>query len=38
MEVRLTMSGRTKFLTLPGDVYIGKSIEVYGEWTYGEIG
>jgi FkbM family methyltransferase len=35
--VRLTAVGSTHFLTNPNDTFVGKSLEVYGEWSYGEI-
>lgn len=37
MDLRLTSTKAGRFLTIPNDVYVGKSIEVYGEWSYGEI-
>ena len=37
MEVRLTTTKGTRFLTNPLDTYVGKSIEIYGEWSHGEI-
>jgi len=37
MKLRLTLHGGTHFLTNPLDAYVGKSIEVYGEWSHGEI-
>lgn len=36
-NVRLTAVGSTQFLTNPNDTFVGKSLEVYGEWSYGEI-
>jgi FkbM family methyltransferase len=36
-HVRLTAVGSTQFLTNPNDTLIGKSLEVYGEWSHGEI-
>jgi FkbM family methyltransferase len=37
MDVRLTTVDSTRFLTNPYDTYVGKSLEVYGEWSYGEV-
>jgi FkbM family methyltransferase len=37
MDVRLTTVGSTRFLTNPNDYFVGKSLEVYGEWSYGEV-
>ena len=37
MDLRLTSTKAARFLTLPTDVYVGKSLEVYGEWSHGEI-
>ena len=37
MTMRLTKTNNLLFLTNPVDTYVGKSIEVYGEWSYGEI-
>lgn len=37
METRITRIGDYTFVTNPRDVYIGKSLEVYGEYSYGEI-
>ena len=37
MEPRITRIGDYTFVTNPRDVYIGKSLEVYGEYSYGEI-
>lgn len=37
MEIRLTRIGDYTFATNPHDIYIGKSLEVYGEFSYGEI-
>ena len=37
MDVRFTTVKSTHFLTNPYDAYVGKSLEVYGEWSYGEI-
>jgi len=36
-DFRYTSTKAGRFLTIPTDVYIGKSIEVYGEWSFGEI-
>ena len=36
-KIRLTTTGSYKFLTNPLDVYVGKSLEVYGEWSHGEL-
>jgi FkbM family methyltransferase len=36
-RMRLTTSGNYKFLTNPLDTYVGKSLEVYGEWSHGEL-
>lgn len=37
MNVRLTSAGTTRFLTFPNDVFVGKSLEVYGEWSFEEV-
>ena len=37
MDVRVTTVGSTRFLTNPNDIFIGKSLEVYGEWSHGEV-
>ena len=37
MDVRLTTVDSTRFLTNPYDTYVSKSLEVYGEWSYGEV-
>jgi FkbM family methyltransferase len=37
MDIRLTTVNSTHFLTNPNDIFVGKSIEVYGEWSHGEI-
>jgi FkbM family methyltransferase len=34
---RLTTTAGKCFLTNPNDSYVGKSLEVYGEWSHGEI-
>jgi len=36
-KIRLTTCGSYKFLTNPLDVYVGKSLEIYGEWSHGEL-
>jgi FkbM family methyltransferase len=36
-ETRLTTVGEWKWVTNPNDLYVGKSLEVYGEWSFGEI-
>jgi FkbM family methyltransferase len=36
-KYRLTTSSAGRFLTIPTDAYVGKSIELYGEWSFGEI-
>ena len=36
-KIRLTTCGNYKFLTNPLDVYVGKSLEIYGEWSHGEL-
>jgi len=36
-KIRLTTTGNYKFLTNPYDVYVGKSLEIYGEWSHGEL-
>ena len=36
-KIRLTTCGNYKFLTNPLDTYVGKSLEVYGEWSHGEL-
>ena len=35
--MRLTTCGSYKFLTNPLDTYVGKSLEIYGEWSQGEL-
>lgn len=37
MKIKQTTVDGTSFLTLPNDVYIGKSLELYGEWSHGEV-
>lgn len=37
MEIRLTQIGDYTFATNPRDIYIGKSLEVYGEYSYAEV-
>ena len=37
METRLTTVGPYRFLTNPNDIFVGKSLELYGEWSYGEV-
>jgi hypothetical protein len=37
MDVRLSKTNSTVFLTLSNDTYVSKSLEVYGEWSYDEI-
>jgi FkbM family methyltransferase len=37
MKHKLTSIGATHFLTNPLDTVVGKSIEIYGEWSYGEV-
>ena len=36
-KIRLTTCGSYKFLTNTLDVYVGKSLEIYGEWSHGEL-
>lgn len=36
-KMRLTTCGNYKFLTNPSDTYVGKSLEIYGEWSHGEL-
>lgn len=37
MDTRLTQIAGYTFVTNPRDVYIGKSLEVYGEYSHGEV-
>jgi FkbM family methyltransferase len=37
MDIRLTTVGSTRFLTNANDAFISKSLEVYGEWSHGEV-
>jgi FkbM family methyltransferase len=37
MDVRFTTVGSTRFLTNANDTFVGKSLEVYGEWSHGEV-
>jgi len=37
LSPKLTQIGSTVFLTPNNDMYIGKSLEVYGEWSHGEL-
>lgn len=37
MQPRLSLRDATYFLTIPDDAFVGKSLEVYGEWSYGEV-
>ena len=37
MQPRLSLRESTLFLTIPDDAFIGKSLEVYGEWSFGEV-
>ncbi len=37
LKTRLTLTGSTFFLTASNDLYVGKSLEVYGEWSHGEV-
>ena len=37
MDLRISTTKAARFITIPTDIYIGKSIEVYGEWSFGEI-
>jgi hypothetical protein len=37
MDVRLTTVGSTRFLTNSNDGLVGKSLEVYREWSHGEL-
>jgi FkbM family methyltransferase len=37
MDVRFTTVNSTRFVTNRNDTFIGKSLEVYGEWSHGEI-
>ena len=36
-NTRLSTTNDTTFITLMNDVYISKSLELYGEWSFGEI-
>jgi FkbM family methyltransferase len=37
MDLTLSSTSAARFLTLPADQYIGKSIQLYGEWSHGEV-
>ena len=37
MDLTLSTSPAARFLTLPTDQYVGRSIQLYGEWSHGEI-
>lgn len=37
MRLKLNAHCGTFFLTDPCDTYVGKSLEVYGEWSFGEV-
>lgn len=37
MDLTLSSTSAARFLTLPTDQYIGKSIQLYGEWSHGEV-
>jgi FkbM family methyltransferase len=37
MKTVFSSFGRTKFVSLSNDGFIGKSIQDYGEWSYGEV-
>lgn len=37
MRFRQSEAGGYRWLTNPNDVYIGRSLDVYGEWSFGEI-
>ena len=36
-DFKLNETKAGRFLTISSDIYIGRSIEAYGEWSYGEI-
>jgi FkbM family methyltransferase len=37
LKMRMTSTGDFWFVTNQVDTYVGKSLELYGEWSYGEI-
>lgn len=37
LSYRITTTAGTTFVTSPNDTYLGKSLELYGEWSHGEI-
>jgi len=37
MQPRLSLRESTLFLTIPDDAFIGRSLEIYGEWSFGEV-
>jgi hypothetical protein len=36
-KMRITTTGDFWFVTNQVDTYVGKSLELYGEWSYGEV-
>jgi FkbM family methyltransferase len=36
-DYRLTSSAGLRWLTNPHDLYVGKSLHLYGEWSFGEV-
>lgn len=34
MMFRRSEAGVYRWVTIPNDVYVGKSLEVYGEWLF----
>lgn len=37
MTFRHTEAGGYRWVTMPNDVYVGRSLEVYGEWSFAEV-
>jgi FkbM family methyltransferase len=37
MDLTLSASPAARFLSLPADLFVGRSIQLYGEWSHGEI-
>ena len=37
MQNRITRTGATTFVSNANDSFVGKSVEIYGEWSHGEV-
>ena len=37
LKTKITKHGSTTFLTISNDIWVGRSLEAYGEWSHGEI-